>query len=524
MSTQKISSKLQKTNIDPILPKEEQLSLLNSGYLEYCYDDDKLVLSPSLESLWEPFFETPPTNSKDIIESILPENKEFIEKVFTLPKANKEIEGEFRLLNQEHNNKDNKHFRIKGKLITHEHKQYLTALIVDVTREVKKYKELNRHKIKAEESDRIKTAFLSNISHNVRTPMNSILGFAELLSISEVDNASKDEFISVIKKESKNLLRLIDDISEFTKYESGILSINKVACNLNSVLKDTFKNLYSKKNEKNKNVTLNLCLPVNGGLEAYTDPGRIQQIFTNILKFSIQNTKSGHIDFGYELPSNEKIDFFVRNTGLPLSKDDQKKLFDKLTINDQQSSYSRYNNNSELSLYISKRIVKAFGGKILVESNEINGSTISFQIPYETVDANTIEISEDETVPNDIYKWNDKVIVIVEDEEVNGLFLEAVINETGAHTIFAQNGIEAIDLCETINKIDLVLMDIRMPVLNGIDATKIIRKKHPDLPIIAQTALCNQEDTKSCLLAGCNDTISKPIDISELLQKISRYL
>ena len=167
--------------------------------------------------------------------------------------------------------------------------------------------------------------------------------------------------------------------------------------------------------------------------------------------------------------------------------------------------------------------MKLLGGKINFDYDPAIGGTFNFSVPFEAPPQPKTDISEEELAFQQRYKWTNKVILIVEDEEVNGIFLEAVLHETGAQTIYAKNGHQAIDLCKSINKIDLILMDIRMPVMNGLKATQEIRKFNQTIPIIAQTALALEEDREKCLLAGCNDTITKPIEIEGLLLLINRY-
>jgi CheY-like chemotaxis protein len=187
-----------------------------------------------------------------------------------------------------------------------------------------------------------------------------------------------------------------------------------------------------------------------------------------------------------------------------------------------KQNYSRYDDQTGLGLNIARSILKLLGGKLTYESDIEQGTSFVFNLPYEPAPVHSRSI-EEELAFNGKYKWNNKVILIVEDEEVNGLFLEAVLQETGARTLYAKNGLQAIELCKSISKIDLILMDIRMPVMNGLKATQEIRKFNTNVPIIAQTALTLEEDRQNCLLAGCNDTVIKPIEVEELLYLINKY-
>jgi CheY-like chemotaxis protein len=353
--------------------------------------------------------------------------------------------------------------------------------------------------------------------------MNSIVGFAELLSMTDPGPERRKEYLSVIKKQSKNLLQLIDDVAEIAKYEIGTMTITKSKCNLNLLLQETLKDvenlrLFARKEQ----MVIKHILPSAKGVELYTDAGRLQQVLVNLISYLLKYTMQGSIEFGYNLPNDDKIDLYIKDTSFEISKEEQKNIFDRYSQFD-ANTFDQYDDETGLRLTIAKGIVKLLGGKIWVESEPGAGTTFKFSIPFEQAPILISEYFEEELSKSPQYKWSDKVILIVEDEEVNGLFLEAVFQEADTQTLYAKNGLQAIELCKSINKIDLILMDIRMPVMNGIKAIQEIRKFNKTVPIIAQTALTLQEDRENCLLAGCNDAIAKPIDVEELLQMVNKY-
>jgi CheY-like chemotaxis protein/nitrogen-specific signal transduction histidine kinase len=399
---------------------------------------------------------------------------------------------------------------------------YLIGAIRDITKELKQIRDLQRNLEKAEDSDKIKTIFLLNISHNIRTPMNSILGFAELLSMTDPGPEKRKEFLQVIKKQSKSLLQLIDDVAEIAKYESGTMTITKTPVNLNLLINEIVKEVENLRSAIRKdNVKIIQTLPLREGIEIYTDAGRLHQIFVNLINHSLRYTTQGSIELGYVLPADNKIDFYLKDSSKGITKEDLKIILDKSILLDRTEA-GRYDDETGLSLNIARSILKLLGGRITFDSDAVTGTTFSFSLPYEETPEHTKSI-EEELAINGQYKWSDKVILIVEDEEVNGLFLEAIFQETGAQTLYAKNGLQAIELCKSINKIDLILMDIRMPVMNGLKATKEIRKFNQMVPIIAQTALSLEEDRQNCLQSGCNDSIIKPIEVEELLNLVNKY-
>jgi CheY-like chemotaxis protein len=236
------------------------------------------------------------------------------------------------------------------------------------------------------------------------------------------------------------------------------------------------------------------------------------------LRNAFQFTEKGIIEFGYELKDAKTIQFFVKDTGIGVRKEDQKLVFNRFRQVEETSL--RKIGRSGLGLTLSRHIINLMGGKIWFESIPNEGSTFYFTIP---VTAQPEEQPEQHIEQKVSYNWKDKVILIVEDDEINAQFLEAVLDQTQVQTLNAYNGIQAIELCRTINKIDLVLMDIKMPEMSGYEACKKIKSFRPGLPMIAQTAFAESVDKRKCLNAGFDEYISKPIDIELLFSKIYSF-
>lgn len=393
--------------------------------------------------------------------------------------------------------------------------------IKDVTRQEKIKKELVRAKEKSEESDKVKNAFLTNISHEIRVPMNSIVGFAELINIGNISPDDRLKYIKIIKHQSNQLLKLIDDISEIAKFEAGEIKINKTSCNLNLLLNELFVYFNQQiKLLKKDQIEINLSIPDKKGINVYTDSGRLHQLLSNLLNNAVKYTEKGVIDLGYT-QKDEKIEFFVKDTGIGLTKEEQKHIFDRFKKNEE--TLTRKYEGSGLGLTIARGIVKLLGGKIWIESESGKGSAFYFNIPFEQIsDQNLSQIDEEYDIHK--FNWKGKIMLVVEDDEVNFKFIEALLNENQTKVLRASNGLQAIELCKTINKIDMILMDIRMPQMDGYEATREIRKFNRTIPIIAQTAFASEEEKERCLEAGCNEQVAKPIDIEELLSKINKFL
>jgi PAS domain S-box-containing protein len=459
----------------------------------------------------------------DSLKKIVSEDKTSLYEIISrLSNKSRQTEIEFRFFDTRNDRKIVILCRI---LVLKEPKngtRLILGIAFDITEQKQFEEELANAKEKAEESDRIKTIFLSNISHEIRTPMNAIIGFNELLNIGDPSSEHKKEYLNIIKNKSRHLLSLIDDITELSKFETGEITINNSETNLGKLFNELYEE-YNKelKARKKQNVELFLKLPIEQEIiTVYTDPGRIYQIMAYLLDNALKFTEKGYVQFGYELKDSRHLQFFVKDTGIGIPKESQKYLFNRFKI--KEEVYNTKHRNTGLGLTISRAIVETLGGKISVDSASGKGSVFNFTIPLQKSDKGLVEdsivkYSEPKT------KWSDKVILIAEDDEVNFRFLEAILADTQVQLLHVRDGKQAIELCKTIGKIDLILMDIKMPEKSGYEAIKEIKKSRHDIPIIAQTAYTFKEDRAKCIAAGCNDYISKPIDIELLLGIIAKY-
>ncbi len=499
------------------------LDLSGVGVLIYAPDENLWLSALAREILG---YKNQGTLTPDHLKnSILPEDRPIFEKAFNdVNQGFKIAEFEIKIARLEG---DGREFRLIAMNLSNlpvssgDSKSFIIAgYIKDITRQDKAKRDLIRARDKAEESERLKNTLLANISHEIRTPMNSIIGFSELLNIGNLPYNKRVEYVKTIKNQGILLLKMIDDVVELTRMETGKITIKKSPCNIELLINELISVFNQTKASQNKDhLSIKINYPQNRGMVIYTDPGRLQQLIWSLISNSIKFTDKGGIEIGYKPISDNRIEFYVKDTGIGLSRDLQKKLFTKSS--DEEAGRQ---DGSGLGLTIAKNLIKLMGGKIWVESEPGHGSTFYFTIPYEEVPATYHDMAPEEEYVIPSYTWKDKVILVVEDDEINYRFLEAVLQDTSAQVIHANNGSQAVELCKSINKIDLILMDIKMPEMDGFDATREIRKINSKVPVIAQTAFVQESEVKKCEDVGCNDIITKPIDIKEFFEKVDHFL
>lgn len=387
-------------------------------------------------------------------------------------------------------------------------------------------KELIKAKEKAEESDRLKSAFLANMSHEIRTPLNAIVGFSNLFD-KNIDPEKRKKFNKLIQDSTITLLKLIDDILDLSKIEANQLIVNEESCNINLIVNEIYSSLKMILNtgEKN-NINLMLKSPSNE-LIILSDPVRLKQIFNNLLSNAIKFTNDrGQIEFGYTLqykdsPQNkiDTIQFYVKDTGIGIPENRINYIFER--FNKIEESPTKLYKGAGIGLTITKNLVELLGGKIWVESEFGIGSTFYFTLPYKPAHKipEDIKIEKRKTID-----WKNKTILIAEDIEECFIYLNEILADTGVNIMRAKNGKEAIDYCKKNSNINIVLMDIKMPGMDGYETIKIIKKIRPDLPIIVQTAYAMSQDKLKAKEIGADDYITKPIDEFLLMKKIIDFV
>jgi PAS domain S-box-containing protein len=383
-------------------------------------------------------------------------------------------------------------------------------------------KEINERKV-AQESDRLKSAFLSNMSHEIRTPMNAIISFTEYLKDPTINLQQRNEYIRYIQSSGESLLNLINDIIDISKIEAQQLRIHNSNFMVNSLLSELQKYYDSIRKEHKKDIEIRLVIPQpKQNVALYSDKNRLKQILSNLLDNALKFTDCGFIEFGYRF-EQDLIIFHVKDTGIGIPDDKKSLIFKRFG---KIEAAGRNQSGTGLGLAISQQLAKLLNGSITVKSKVGEGTYFEVKLPYisHNDQPGVLPISTEKAALSE-YNWQNITILIAEDEELNYRVLEIALKKTGVTLLRAKNGQEAVNLILAPPKnIDIILMDIQMPIMDGYEAVKIIKKHRPEIPVIAQTAFALLDEQKRCLSLGFDDYVSKPIRTPELFAKINFLL
>jgi signal transduction histidine kinase/CheY-like chemotaxis protein len=379
--------------------------------------------------------------------------------------------------------------------------------------------ELEKAKVKAEESEKLKSAFLANMSHEIRTPMNGILGFTKLLKEENLNPEEQKNYIEIIEKSGNRLLSIINDIVDISKIEAGQMHVSHSKTNVDEQMQ--YIQTFFRPETQEKGIELILRKPmVEKETIISSDHEKLYAILINLVKNAIKYTVKGTIEFGYEI-KGDYIEFFVKDTGIGISKDRQKAIFERFIQADYNDIMARQ--GTGLGLSIAKAYVELLGGKIWVESEIEKGSTFYFTIPFILqLEENKIAESPKpiQQVPTEVKNLK---ILVTEDDSISRMLILKVLKPFAQKILTAQTGVEAVEICRNNPDLDLILMDIQMPLMNGYEATKEIRKFNTAVIILAQTAFALEGDKLKTMEVGCNGYISKPIKKEELSVLLQHY-
>lgn len=397
------------------------------------------------------------------------------------------------------------------------------GIIIDATLRNKYIETLQKETQKAVYSDRMKSSFLANMSHEIRTPMNSIIGFSNLLSAGSVNEKQKLEFVNYIQSSGKILLNLIDDIINIAKIEAGELRIKPSTCEPVKIIRELVNTFEGYKNSLGKpDILIKTILPEESVIFK-TDPFRLKQIVTNLISNAIKFTEEGTVTVKCEIKNERFVEVSVEDTGMGMTKEEMNILFSrfKRTKRSEEKNIS----GTGLGLAISKSLVELLGGQMWVSSVSGKGTRFWFHLPYARVTEDMLLTRQADSDKKEVlYSWPDKTFLIAEDDHNAYIFLREILKKTGGTILHATNGREAIEAIKIEQSIDLVLMDIQMPEIDGYIATREIKKLRPTLPVIAQTAYAMDGDKEKCILAGCDNYITKPVDPAKILDKIGQFI
>ncbi|MBN2683589.1 MAG: PAS domain S-box protein [Bacteroidales bacterium] len=389
----------------------------------------------------------------------------------------------------------------------------------NVNDRVKAQQELVATKEKAVEADKLKSVFLANMSHEIRTPMNSILGFSDLLTDDELNKETKEKYLNIIKKSGNQLMTIINDLIDISKIEANQISIRNTAISLHQTLYDLKFHFEKQASEKGINFIYEVK-PEFLNCIVSSDANRIRQIVNNFLQNSIKFTEKGEISFGYKI-ENEIAEIFVEDSGIGIPIEEHKSVFERFRQVNQKSYLA--GKGVGLGLSIAGSLVKLLGSEITLSSSPGKGSRFSFKLKTlknQETPKNIMKTYQESITTN----YESSTILVADDEEDNIILLQEMLEKNKFSLILARNGEEAVEQAIKHPEIDLILMDIKMPLKNGMDATKEIKALRSNLPIIAQTAFALSTEREEILNSGFDDYISKPISAVKLLDLIRKNI
>ena len=381
-------------------------------------------------------------------------------------------------------------------------------------------KQLIITKEKAEESDRLKSAFLANMSHEIRTPMNGILGFAELLKEPDLTGEEQQKFVSIIENSGQRMLNILNDLIDISKIEARQVTLHHVSTNINELLEYIFS--FFKPEMENKG--LEFFLHIKTGTQPViliTDKEKLYAILANLVKNAAKYTRRGFVELGFRL-NNNMAEFYVKDSGIGIPKERQQAIFERFVQADIEDIQAM--EGAGLGLTISKAYAEMMGGILQVDSEMGQGSTFRLIIPAKaSTETTETTVSVDENKKSEVHLLRDLTILIAEDEETSDFYLTEILKDECKTILHTSSGIETVEMIRKNPDIRLVLMDIKMPVINGYEATRRIREFNKDIIIIAQTAYAQSGDREKAIMAGCNEYITKPVRKKALMEKLNQY-
>lgn len=396
----------------------------------------------------------------------------------------------------------------------HSQNQMLEEKVKERTKELEsKNAELTLAKEKAEASDRLKSAFINNISHEIRTPLNGILGFGQILSDPDLPETEKEEYLAMMNSSSSRLINTISNFMDISLLNSGNQSVLMKDVKIKPLVADICNRF--RDDCSAKNLTLTLSLPEAGDeLIIFTDSELLSKAMAHLIDNAVKFTRAGVIEVGFGM-NDQKFEFFVNDTGIGIEKENFENVFSNFW--QENTSNTRGYEGSGLGLPIAKGFVDLLGGTLTFTSDKGNGSRFTLILP-----TSETKNQEEKTKPQ-VQKLSRQTILIAEDDDINFYYLSTVLKNKLIDIVRAQNGLEAIEQCHNRPEIELILMDLKMPEMDGFEATRQIKATFPDLPVVAITAYAGTEDKQKALDAGCDDFLTKPLKKEFLLSKLESY-
>ncbi|MFZ0280486.1 MAG: ATP-binding protein [Bacteroidales bacterium] len=458
------------------------------------------------------------------VDLIHPEDLEYEKNRNEALKSQGFFEDELRL---KHSDGNYINLSTRSVTVKNETGEIIGALTIsrDITTLKKAHEDLIKANIEAEASNRLKSSFLANISHEIRTPLNSVVGFANLLLANDITNEVKEEYIEHINHNSEKLLQIIGDIIDLSRLESSQIEITYEEASVNSIVNEIVEDARKivKRNEKSIIIDVRNLLEDNGDL-IFTDRVWLKRVLNHLMDNAVKFTLEGSVRLTYA-KENENLVFRIRDTGIGINKENLDHIFEE--FRQEIDGHHRPFEGLGVGLTLAKEVVERMGGKIFVQSEKGVGSEFSFSIPYRPAGGSTrikSKLTTSSDQPNLPLNWTRRKCLLVDDNKDVLLYLNRVLLDTGINILTARSGIEAIEIVKSVPDIDVVLLDMQMPEMNGIEATREIRKIRRDIPIIAQTAFIFEDDKDIILEAGCDACLIKPIRKDHLLTVMSSFI
>jgi len=392
---------------------------------------------------------------------------------------------------------------------------HFVAVKEDITERKNLINDLIVAKEKAEAADRLKTAFINNISHEIRTPLNGILGFGSFLSQNNISDNERETYRQLLEKSSERLLNTITDYVDISLITTGNMTVYKSVFALSEVTDELYETYKKRMSEKGLDFQINVT-DENRSVQLDSDPGLLKKVIGHLIDNAIKFTSKGYVKIGYIL-KNGVVEFSIEDSGRGIAPEMKDQVFNIFT--QAESHLTRGYEGSGLGLSICKGIIKLLGGEIKLETSKSGGLIVIFTLPAAK------QLTDNKIVlPETNSKNNGLCVLIVEDDKVNSYFVELVLKTVGIDFVTVENGRDAVEQCRSNNDIGLVLMDLKMPVMDGLEATRQIKKFKPKLPVIAVTGYALKGDREIAIKAGCDDYLTKPVKKDTLIDKIRLFL
>lgn len=369
---------------------------------------------------------------------------------------------------------------------------------------------------KAEENNRLKTAFLNNISHEIRTPLNGILGFGQLLSDVNITSNERANYLDLLDESSLRLINTITNFLDVSQLQSNSQSVIKHNIIPEEVIEEIV--FIFKKLNKKKDLNINFQTPINTyDININTDKDLLHKILYYLVENALKFTSEGNVNIGFVKDGSDLL-FFVNDTGIGISEQNINKIFNEFVQGD--NANNRGYEGSGLGLALARGYLELLGGKIWVDSDLLKGTTFYFSLPIGNTESQISNLFTDKTINTTKGK---SIILIAEDDAINYYLLERILKHENLILLHALNGLEAVNICKKNEHINLVFMDLKMPIMDGLEATKEIKNFRKNLPIIALTAYTENEIRNQAMQVGCNDFITKPVGKELLFSKLKEF-